>query len=382
VLREHKPDCLAVVFDERGPTQRHVEYAAYKAQRPEMPQGMSAQIPYIHRIVEALALPIIRKPGYEADDLIGSLARQAERQGYQVVIVTSDKDMFQLLTPAVRIYDPVKDKWFGEAECRERFGVEPARVVEIMGLMGDAIDNIPGVKGIGEKTAIKLITQFGTIEELLRRIDEVPGKTKTLLTEQAEAARMSRGLATIQVDCPVEFDCEAYRVAPPPQEPLIALFREFEFPTLLKTIQPTVGTEVLGSAVERIQDETAARRFATMVQGSFSEDSLAFHCLLKGPPGVRADLQGLAFSLATGAPVFTSPQGGSYLPKPLIDLLKSPTRVKAMHDLKPALLALNRAGVEVAPPWFDTMIAAYLLNPNRRTHTLESVALDVLGYHL
>ena len=136
VLREHTPDCLAVVFDEKGPTQRHEEFKAYKAQRPEMPHGMQAQIPLIHRVVEAMAVPVIRQVGLEADDLIGTLARKAETAGMDVVIVTSDKDMFQLLSPTVRIYDPVKDKWFGEAECRERFGVEPARVVEVMGLMG------------------------------------------------------------------------------------------------------------------------------------------------------------------------------------------------------------------------------------------------------
>ncbi|MBH0183136.1 MAG: hypothetical protein HP490_16070 [Nitrospira sp.] len=169
IIRERHPDGIAVAFDEKGPTMRHEEFKDYKAQRPPMPDGMKSQIPYIHRIVDALAIPGLRQAGYEADDLIGTLARKAEQAGYDIVIVTGDKDMFQLLTPHVRIYDPVKDKWSGEAECRERFGVEPARVVEIMGLMGDASDNIPGVKGIGEKTAMKLIAQFGTIEELLNR---------------------------------------------------------------------------------------------------------------------------------------------------------------------------------------------------------------------
>ena len=136
ILRDHKPDYVAVVFDERGPTTRHEEYKEYKAQRPPMPQGMSAQIPYIHRVVEAMAVPCIRQAGYEADDLIGTLAKRAEGQGLSVVIVTSDKDMFQLLTPVTRIYDPVKDKWFAEADAQERFGVEPARVVEVMGFDG------------------------------------------------------------------------------------------------------------------------------------------------------------------------------------------------------------------------------------------------------
>jgi len=128
IIRERQPDGLAVAFDEKGPTIRHEEFKEYKAQRPPMPDAMQAQIPYIHRVVEALAIPALRQAGYEADDLIGALARRAEQAGYDVVIVTGDKDMFQLLTPHIRIYDPVKDKWFGEAECRERFTVEPARV--------------------------------------------------------------------------------------------------------------------------------------------------------------------------------------------------------------------------------------------------------------
>src|SRR5689334_13544434 len=208
IIREHQPHGLAVAFDEKGPTLRHEEYKAYKAQRPPMPEGMSVQIPYVHRVVEALNIPALRQAGYEADDLIGTLACQAERAGYDVVIVTGDKDMFQLLTPHIRIYDPVKNKWSGEAECRERFGVEPARVVEVMGLMGDSTDNIPGVKGIGEKTATKLIAQFGTMEELLRRVVEVSTpKTRALLLEQAEIARLSRPLATIHVDCPTGSAC-------------------------------------------------------------------------------------------------------------------------------------------------------------------------------
>ena len=219
ILRERQPDGLVVAFDEKGPTLRHQEFKEYKAQRPPMPEGMSAQIPYIHRVVEALNIRTVRQAGYEADDLIGTLARKAEQAGYDVAIVTGDKDMFQLLTPHVRIYDPVKDKWSGEAECHERFGVEPARVVEVMGLMGDSTDNIPGVKGIGEKTAIKLIAQFGTIEELLRRVEEVtPPRTKAMLMEQADNARLSRKLATIDVDSPVDFDASELRVNSPHTE--------------------------------------------------------------------------------------------------------------------------------------------------------------------
>ncbi|MBM4122766.1 MAG: DNA polymerase I [Nitrospira sp.] len=374
VLREHRPDCLAVVFDEKGPTHRHEEFTDYKAHRPEMPQGMQAQIPYIHRVVEAFALPVVRLAGFEADDLIGTLSRKAEAAGFDVVIVTGDKDMFQLLTPSVRIYDPVKGKWFGEADCLERFGVEPARVVEIMGLMGDATDNIPGVKGIGEKTALKLIGQFGTIEKLLQRVQDVaPQKTKALLIEQAENAKLSRQLATIHVDAPVEFDPDRFRVAPPPTEPLVALLRELEFPTLLKAIHPGNETATVKAAAV-IVDEAGARKFA---ESAAREQYLGLACLLGGTPGSTADLQGLALS-ASDEKTVVAPR----LFHPLAELLRSPTVIKAIHDLKQALLALQRAGAAITPPWFDTIVAAYLLNPNRRTHTLEAVALDLLGYRL
>jgi DNA polymerase-1 len=373
ILREHRPDCLTVVFDEKGPTQRHEEFKEYKAQRPEMPQGMSGQIPYVHRVVEAFGLPAIRASGYEADDLIGTLARKAEGAGFEVVIVTSDKDMFQLLTPAVRIYDPVKDKWFGEAECRERFGVEPARVVEIMGLMGDQVDNIPGVKGIGEKTATKLITQFGTIDQLLTRLDEVAApKTRALLTEQADNARLSRKLATIQVDCPVEFDPERFKVAPPAPEPLVALLRELEFPTLLKAFQPAGSGDVLKVEIETLGDEAEAKRFAAWVA---SDQVVAVTCVSSGT-GVAANLQGLALSLSNRT-IFAR-----RVFRPLAELLQDAARTKAAHDVKPALLTLQRAGIDVAPPYFDTMVASYLLNPNRRGHSLETIALDLLGLTL
>jgi DNA polymerase I len=379
IMREHRPDALAVVFDEKGPTQRHEEYQAYKAQRPPMPDAMSAQVPYIHWVVEALAIPAIRLAGHEADDIIGTLARKAEQAGHDVVIVTSDKDMYQLLTPHVRIYDPVKDAWIGEPECRERFGVEPARVAEIMGLMGDAIDNIPGVKGIGEKTATKLIGQFGTIEELLRRVDEVtPARTKTMLIEQAENARLSRRLATIQTDTPVEFNAEALHVKPPREERLAELLRELEFTTLLKSMQPSAPqASIHQAAIETIDTESAAQAFVDRLG---KQETVAVQCLLSGPPGVRADVQGLALSSA-GKTAFIPLDVHGYM-RPITMLFHDPTRTKAVHDLKLVLLAFHRIGVTLAGPYFDTMIADYLLNPNRRDHQLDTLALELLDHRI
>lgn len=376
IIREHRPDGLIVAFDEKGPTLRHEEFKEYKAQRPPMPDGMKAQIPYIHRAVEALNIPAVKQVGYEADDLIGTLARQAERAGHDVIIVTGDKDMLQLITPHVRIYDPVKDKWSSDAECIAKFGVEPARVVEIMGLMGDSSDNIPGVKGIGEKTAMKLIAQFGTIDELLRRLDEVtPTRIKTLLTEQADNARLSRKLATIDTQSPVDFQPESYRIKPPHDEQLAELLRELEFTSLLKSLQPSPKqSEAKTPAPVVIEDESAAQRFAENLP---KHTPLAVHCLFVGQPGVHADLNGLALS-SGGHTVFVPIDIHAYM-RPIMPLLHDPQRTKVAHDLKATLLALHRLGVTLAPPYVDTMVADYLLNPNRRDHGLETIAMERLG---
>jgi DNA polymerase-1 len=380
VLRDHRPDYVAVVFDEKGPTHRHEAFKEYKAQRPPMPQGMSAQVPYIHRVVEALSVPVIRQAGYEADDLIGTLARKAEAEGLEVAIVTSDKDMFQLLTPKTRIYDPVKDKWFGEADSQARFGVEPARVVEVMGLMGDTSDNIPGVKGIGEKTAVKLITQFGTIEELLNRVEEVtPTKTKNLLLEQGENARMSKRLATIQLDCPIEFDQAQFQTKAPHAETLVGLLRELEFMTLAKAFQgDNHKQDRIGAEVAQIHDAVGAEAFLKRLR---DEDIVGVACLLGGEAGVRAEVQGCALGLPDGGAAFVQGEAQGW-PRPITEFLRDAHRPKAVHDLKPALLAFRRQGVEVQGPCFDTMVADYLLNPNRRAHTLEAIAMDLLSYQL
>lgn len=379
IIREHRPAGLAVVFDEAGPTLRHDTYQAYKAQRPPMPEGMSAQIPYIHRVVAALNIPVVRQAGYEADDLIGTLGVQAERAGYDVVIVTGDKDMFQLVSPHVRIYDPVKSKWVGEAECRERFGVEPARVVEVMGLMGDSTDNIPGVKGIGEKTATKLIAQFGTIEELLRRVEEVsPPRIKSLLIEQAENARLSRALATIETKAPVELHPEEYQLKPANQERLADLLRELEFTTLLKNVQAANPPERRqADAAMVIKDEASAQEFV----GALPHGTpVGIQCLLGGGSGLQAQLLGCAVSAGehTG---FVPFELRKFMP-PMVDLLQDEQRPKVVHDLKSTLLALHQAGVGLRGPCTDTMIADYLLNPNRRDHQLETIALEVLGLRL
>jgi DNA polymerase I len=167
IIRDERPEAMVVVFDSGGPTERHTRFADYKANREQMPDDLSRQLPYIYRVLEAMRIPLLMQQGQEADDLIGSLAKQAAAQDFHVTIATSDKDMLQLVGPAIRVHDWMKEKVYGETEVLERFGVPPGQVVEVMGLMGDPIDNIPGVHGIGEKTARSLIQQFGSIEETI-----------------------------------------------------------------------------------------------------------------------------------------------------------------------------------------------------------------------
>ncbi len=380
ILRDHHPYGLAIVFDEKGPTHRHEAFKEYKAQRPPMPEGMSVQIPYIHQVVEAFGIPAVRLPGYEADDLIGTLARKAEAEGYDVAIVTSDKDMFQLLTPAVRIYDPVKEKWFTEADCRDKFGVEPARVIDIMGLMGDASDNIPGVKGIGEKTAAKLIGEFGTIPRLLERLDDVkPPKTRALLTEQAEQARMSRQLATIHVDAPIDFQAETFRTPPLSVEKLTPLLRELEFHSLLKTLAAGVSEKSpTEDAVALLRDRGDDRQ---LVDDILHRGLVGLAAIFSESVAVRADVQGLGLNYGEGPSVYVEGAPSRYS-EPLKRLFAHAGVVKAAHDVKPLLLTFAREGVACEGPYFDTMIAAYMLAPNRRGHDLSTVALDVLGAHV
>src|SRR5712691_11237904 len=377
IIRERRPEYLAVAFDEKGPTLRHKEFKEYKAHRPPMPDALSRQIPYIHRVVEAFAIPVIKLAGYEADDLIGTLAAQASSQGLEVVIVTGDKDMFQLLSPTVRIYDPVKDKFLTEEDCLDRFGVEPARVVEVMVLIGDATDNIPGVKGIGEKTAKKLIAEFGTIENLLTRLSEVKSdKLRGLLEAQADAARQSRQLATIVTDCPVTFERERFRLGEVRTDELIALYRELEFWGLLKTLHPQTNGETRREERVAVLNDPADR--TRLVAAIKAEAAVAIHCDLAGAEPFAAAVRGVGVCAGPGQASYFPGEGGLADLRPV---LEDPAVQVYVHDAKAAWLALRRSGIRLTPR-FDTLVAGYLLNPNRRSPALETLAQEYLAESL
>jgi DNA polymerase-1 len=234
ILKNQQPTHLGVAFDTQAPTQRHVEFADYKAHREEMPEELSAALPHVRRMVEALNIPVLICDGYEADDIIGTLVRQAGKEGFQSFMVTSDKDFGQLITPNTFIYKPSRSgegvEVIGLPEIQSRWGVQrPEQVVDVLALMGDASDNIPGVPGIGEKTAMKLIAQYGTLDNLLAHAGELTGRVKQTLETNRDQALLSKRLATIICDAPFPVELDALKVRLPDEEKLKGLLVEFEF---------------------------------------------------------------------------------------------------------------------------------------------------------
>ena len=244
LLKQHRPEYVVVALDAGRETFRNDMYADYKANRPEAPAELIPQFPYFRKILDVLNLPLLELPGYEADDIIATLCGTMSGKGCEVIVVSSDKDLMQLVTDGIRLLDSAKDRWIGADQVREKFGVAPEQVVEVMGLMGDPVDNIPGVKGIGEKTAIALIQQFQTLENLFDHVAEVEqmklrgaARVRKILDQGRNAAFLSRDLATVKRDVPIETPLEALRARAPDIDKARVLFNELGFTNLLKSLE-------------------------------------------------------------------------------------------------------------------------------------------------
>ncbi len=379
IIREKAPEGLAVVFDSPEPTERHRLFGDYKAHRPETPHELVLQLPHVRRMISAFNIRIFEVPGYEADDLIGTIARRAAAEGNSVFIVTADKDMLQLVDGNIKVYDPMKDMVLDAGYVKERFGVGPERVTEFMALTGDAVDNIPGIKGVGEKTAKTLLASFGSLDEILEHPERIgKERLRRMVSDNVEVVRLSRKLATIDTDVPVDTNMKEFGMPEPDWLSLLTLFREFEFTSLMKML-PSEGPSK--REYEAVISLDRLREIISEVRGEIALDLEA-----TGRDPLKDSLVGIAFCYekekAFYVPV-AHESGEQPGKKDVLDLLgpllADDNTSKTGHNLKSYIMLLKRDDIAVSGRLLDTMIAAYLLNPNKSNHNLDEVSFEYLG---
>ncbi len=390
LITDHAPEYIAASFDLAGPTFRDALVADYKANRAPMPDDLAEQIPWVHEACEALGVPVLTSRGFEADDVIGTLARRAVEAGFDVAIVTGDKDFFQLVDGAIRVFNPRDEgTWFDRDAVHAKFGVWPEQVVDVLALMGDTIDNIKGVPGIGEKGARDLIATYGSLDALLERAAEVPQKRyREGLLAHAEDARQSRELARIHTDVPVTVDFQTLKYRGSDRARCYELFGRLGFRSLLMEYAPTAET------VEKsytLVTETSA--LSEVVQAAAAAERIGIHATADGERPMEASLVGIAIADAPRrawyVPVGRSNgsllDAGAGLPiatilETLRGVLEATSPRKTGHDLKTATVLLAQHGITLEGLDFDTMIGSYLLDPTRSAHAIEDTALEHLGY--
>jgi DNA polymerase-1 len=397
LIADHSPTYLAASFDLAGPTFRDEIAADYKANRVQMPDDLVEQINWVHEACEAMGVPILTVPGYEADDVIGTIATRAAAAGYAVAIVSIDKDFFQLVRDgAVSVYDPREDgAWFDEGGVLEKFGVKPSQVIDVLALVGDTSDNVAGVPGIGKKGATDLITQYGSLDGLLAHTADLKAKQRETLEANREQALQSRQLVTIHTDAPLEFDLEALRYRGPSRARCFELFTRLAFRTLVNEYAPTADSVETDYALITTESGLSALAAELRAAGSF-----AIYLITDQPAAMRSTIVGIAVSARD--------RQGRYIPighrgdgerddllasasapaqldadlvlRTLKPLLEDEAIAKRGHDLKTVALVLARSGISLHGLDFDSILASYLLDANRSNHVLEEVALEHLGY--
>ncbi|NPV28419.1 MAG: DNA polymerase I [Firmicutes bacterium] len=389
VVRLEEPDYLAVAFDKGRVTFRHQDFEAYKAHRKGTPEELRPQFPLIKKILRAFRIPILEIEGYEADDLIGAVVRAAEAEGIETLIVTGDRDMLQLVTEKTTTL--ITRKGISELErftkegVRARYGVEPEQIPDLKGLVGDPSDNIPGVPGIGEKTAVKLLQKFGSIENCLNHLEELPKKIGALLKDYGDQAILSKKLATIDPNVPIKVSFSDLAVCRPDYEELIAAFQELEFKTLLKNLQPELPAldtaACPGAASSRIIE--GPQDLLPLVEEIKRAGRVAVSTDRGSLPPLRAPLTrlGLAWGEEAGATVELprDPALRKEMLSCLGGLLADPACTKLCHDAKAETVIWARHSIAIRGIAGDTMLAAYLLNPASSNPTLEEISLKYLN---
>jgi DNA polymerase-1 len=429
VLRKEQPTHIAVVFDTDAPTERHVDFEAYKAHRQAMPEDLVSALPYVFKLIEGFNIPVITKDGFEADDIIGTLAKEGEKKGFQVFCMTPDKDFAQLVSENIFIYKPSRMgngmEILGVPEVLSKWEIENVKqVIDILGLWGDAVDNIPGIPGIGEKTSKILIKQYGSVENIIANAHELKGKMRENVEMFAEQGLVSKKLATIILDVPVDFDEEALKLAEPSRELLEPLFAELEFRTLGKRVfgeSFTIGdtrnvisqqTDLFGELIEESQSESTVfvappslfeqptaktiadvahdyklvdtpELRAELIELLLSQEIISWDTETTGTDANLADLVGLSFCIEVNK--------GYYIPLPadraaaqlIIDefrpVLENEKIGKIGQNIKYDILILKWYDVHVKGTLFDTMIAHYLIDPDTR-HNMDLLSQNYLGY--
>ena len=419
ILNNHKPSHIAVVFDYPAKTVRSDDFAAYKANRQETPEDIKKSVPIIMDIVRAFKIPILMMEGYEADDIIGTLSVQAEKAGFVTYMMTPDKDFGQLVTEKVFMYKPARSgkpaEVLGVKEVCEKFEVEhPKQVIDILGLWGDSVDNIPGIPGIGEKTAKKLIKQYGSVENLIANAEELKGKQKENVINFAEQGLLSKKLATIILDVPVEFDEEDLLMSEPDKDKIIELFSELEFRTLAKRafgveIQNTnsqgqldmfsapasgnsTSEEEAPQAIDFKTIETVKTNYllidtkekrATLIEKLTNQPSICFDTETDNLDALLANIVGIAFSYKKGEGYYVSFPEKKEEAKEILfefkDVFENKEIEKIAHNLKYDLAVVQNYGLNMRGKLFDTMIAHYLIQPDMR-HNMDLLAETYLGY--
>ncbi len=389
LFADEAPRFIGISFDMVGPTFRHEEYAEYKAHRPKMDDDLAVQIPYIRRVCEVFRLPIVEAQGYEADDVIATLATQAVAQGLAVVVVSGDKDLLQLVSDEILVLNPgqggIGATRYDRAKVEEKWGVPPERVVDVLALVGDAVDNVPGVPGIGEKGARDLVREFGPLEAVLEHVDKVKRAAyREGLKTHREAALLSKRLVTLRTNAPVSLDMAALRHQAPDRAAAHALFTELEFAALAKEFAPEVKA-ARDDLARIVSDDDALQ---AVVAECRSTGSVALALLLTSREPMKAGIVGLALAWGSQSAYVpfayaASPAGPGLSAARALDrlrpLLEARDVAKAAAIGKRERIVLAQAGSGLAGLAFDATIASYLLNPGRRHHTLDDLAVEFLG---
>lgn len=388
LIEDRSPEYAAMFFDAKGPTFRHEIYRDYKANRPPMPDDLSTQIPYIKEITHGFNIPVIEMQGFEADDLIGTYGCRAEKAGFLVVMITGDKDFIQLVTDHALIWDPMKEKTIDIETVRADFGVEPSQMIDVMALSGDAADNIPGVPGIGPKTALSLIKTFGSIDRLYEQVHAITKKKQHQnLVQYKEQAFLSKKLVKINIDVSLSFHPEKLRLKGPNNAELSTIFKNLEFRQLQQSFP---GPSDLSNKNYRAIFDTSTLSMLIGRLGTAEKFAIDTETTSKDP--MKAKLVGMSFSMTTGEAYYI-PCAHDYPGAPpqlelkkvlslLKPILENPDIKKIGQNIKYDWMVLKRHGINLSGVIFDTMLGSYLINPSKRAHNLNQIAIDFLDHKM